>query len=153
MIAARRVRRGRPRLGTRGGKHLSPSVHRNSPSRSDWLPLDMRTTPPAAIPAFRGFEESSSDGVVSMMLCHTLCHKITPRCLDTYLNILIVSSLLLKIIAIRMSRRYSCLSDSKSLDAIISRVFCHLDEIYTSINNLAVFLDSRLPMCLLIFSK
>ncbi|XP_018403008.1 PREDICTED: nucleus accumbens-associated protein 2-like isoform X2 [Cyphomyrmex costatus] len=64
---ARRVRRGRPRLGTRGGKHSSPSVHRNSPSRSDWLgPLDMRTTPPAAMPAFRGFEESSSDGVVHL---------------------------------------------------------------------------------------
>jgi len=67
MITARRVRRGRPRLGTRGGKHLSPSVHRNSPSRSDWLPLDMRTTPPAAMPAFRGFEESSSDGVVGII--------------------------------------------------------------------------------------
>ncbi|KYM85410.1 hypothetical protein ALC53_04653 [Atta colombica] len=67
MITARRVRRGRPRLGTRGGKHSSPSVHRNSPSRSDWLgPLDMRTTPPAAMPAFRGFEESSSDGVVHL---------------------------------------------------------------------------------------
>ncbi|KAM0728755.1 Longitudinals lacking protein-like [Formica fusca] len=63
---ARRVRRGRPRLGTRGGKHPSPSVRRNSPSRSDWLPLDMRTTPPAAMPAFRGFEESSSDGVVHL---------------------------------------------------------------------------------------
>lgn len=67
MIAVRRVRRGRPRLGTRGGKHISPSVHRNSPSRSDWLPLDMRTTPPATMPAFRGFEESSSDGVVSII--------------------------------------------------------------------------------------
>ncbi|KAI4497791.1 hypothetical protein M0802_007117 [Mischocyttarus mexicanus] len=63
----RRVRRGRPRLGTRGGKHMSPSVHRNSPSRSgDWLPLDMRTTPPAAMPAFRGFEEPSPDGVVHL---------------------------------------------------------------------------------------
>lgn len=63
--SGRRVRRGRPRLGTRGGKHGSPSVQGNSPSRSEWLPLDMRTTPPAAMPAFRGFEESSSDGVVN----------------------------------------------------------------------------------------
>ncbi|XP_029052648.1 uncharacterized protein LOC114880610 isoform X1 [Osmia bicornis bicornis] len=62
----RRVRRGRPRLGTRGGKHGSPSMQSNSPSRSEWLPLDMRTTPPAAMPAFRGFEESSSDGVVHL---------------------------------------------------------------------------------------
>ncbi|XP_043283017.1 nucleus accumbens-associated protein 2-like isoform X2 [Venturia canescens] len=62
----RRVRRGRPRLGTRGGRHLS-SVHGNSPSRNDWLPgpLDMSTTPPA-MPAFRGFEDSSSDGVVHL---------------------------------------------------------------------------------------
>lgn len=64
--SGRRVRRGRPRLGTRGGKHGSPSVQGNSPSRSEWLPLDMRTTPPAAMPAFRGFEESSSDGVVNL---------------------------------------------------------------------------------------
>ncbi|KAF7410167.1 hypothetical protein HZH68_004548 [Vespula germanica] len=33
---------------------------------SDWLPLDMRTTPPAAMPAFRGFEEPSPDGVVHL---------------------------------------------------------------------------------------
>lgn len=72
MIAARRVRRGRPRLGARGGKHQSPSVRRNSPSRSDWLPLDMRTTPPAAMPAFRGFEESSSDGVVGINLINLI---------------------------------------------------------------------------------
>ncbi|KAL2716465.1 broad-complex core protein isoforms 1/2/3/4/5 isoform X1, partial [Vespula squamosa] len=45
---------------------MSPSVHGNSPSRSDWLPLDMRTTPPAAMPAFRGFEEPSADGVVHL---------------------------------------------------------------------------------------
>ncbi|XP_012287875.1 uncharacterized protein LOC105703790 [Orussus abietinus] len=64
VLAGRRVRRGRPRLGTRGGRHLS-SVHANSPSRNDWLPLDMRTTPPA-MPAFRGFEEPSSDGVVHL---------------------------------------------------------------------------------------
>ncbi|KOX74784.1 Histone-lysine N-methyltransferase SETMAR [Melipona quadrifasciata] len=60
---SRRVRRGRPRLGTRGGKHGSSSVQGNSPSRSEWLPLDMRTTPPAAMPAYRRFEESCSDGV------------------------------------------------------------------------------------------
>lgn len=66
--SGRRVRRGRPRLGTRGGKHGSPSVQGNSPSRSEWLPLDMRTTPPAAMPAFRGFEESSSDGVVNFQI-------------------------------------------------------------------------------------
>ncbi|XP_028982378.1 BTB/POZ domain-containing protein 18 [Diachasma alloeum] len=56
----RRVRRGRPRLGTSRG--------RSSPSRNEWLPpgpLDMSTTPPA-LPAFRGFEESSSDGVVHL---------------------------------------------------------------------------------------
>lgn len=29
----------------------------------------MRTTPPAAMPAFRGFEESSSDGVVNFQIC------------------------------------------------------------------------------------
>lgn len=59
------MRRGRPRLGTRGGRHLA-SIHGNSPSRNDWLPgpLDMSTTPPT-MPAFRGFEESSADGVVS----------------------------------------------------------------------------------------
>ncbi|XP_046598000.1 uncharacterized protein LOC124306283 isoform X1 [Neodiprion virginianus] len=59
----RRVRRGRPRLGTRGGRHLS--LHGDSPSRGDWLPLDMRTAPPA-VPAFRGFEEATSDGVVHL---------------------------------------------------------------------------------------
>lgn len=63
FFAAKRVRRGRPRLGTRGGRHMT-SIHGNSPSRGDWLPLDMRTTPPT-MPAFRGFEETSSDGVVS----------------------------------------------------------------------------------------
>lgn len=66
----RRIRRGRPRLGGRGGKQqqqqASPSLPGNSPSRSDWLPLDMRTTPPAAMPAFRGFEETSSDGIVHL---------------------------------------------------------------------------------------
>uniref|UniRef100_A0ABD2WJ71 BTB domain-containing protein n=1 Tax=Trichogramma kaykai TaxID=54128 RepID=A0ABD2WJ71_9HYME len=66
----RRVRRGRPRLGTRGSgagsRQLQASTHGNSPSRSDWLPLDMRTTPPA-MPAFRGFDDSvSSDGVVHL---------------------------------------------------------------------------------------
>lgn len=64
-FAAKRVRRGRPRLGTRGGRHMT-SIHGNSPSRGDWLPLDMRTTPPT-MPAFRGFEETSSDGVVSFI--------------------------------------------------------------------------------------
>ena len=64
-FTAKRVRRGRPRLGTRGGRHMA-SIHGNSPSRGDWLPLDMRTTPPS-MPAFRGFEETSSDGVVSIL--------------------------------------------------------------------------------------
>lgn len=72
--SGRRVRRGRPRLGTRGGKHGSPSVQGNSPSRSEWLPLDMRTTPPAAMPAFRGFEESSSDGVVNFQILNFQIH-------------------------------------------------------------------------------
>ncbi|XP_011297317.1 uncharacterized protein [Fopius arisanus] len=63
----RRVRRGRPRLGTSRGRQMS-SGHGSSPSRNEWLPpgpLDMSTTPPA-LPAFRGFEESSSDGVVHL---------------------------------------------------------------------------------------
>ncbi|XP_011505960.1 PREDICTED: uncharacterized protein LOC105368607 isoform X2 [Ceratosolen solmsi marchali] len=64
--ASRRVRRGRPRLGFRGGRQLQTSTHGNSPSRGDWLPLDMRTTPPV-MPAFRGFDDSiSSDGVVHL---------------------------------------------------------------------------------------
>ncbi|XP_074094189.1 uncharacterized protein LOC141524291 isoform X3 [Cotesia typhae] len=62
----RRARRGRPRLGTKSGRHLA-STHGGSPSRNDWLPgpLDMSTTPPT-MPAFRGFEESSPDGVVHL---------------------------------------------------------------------------------------
>ncbi|KAG9431530.1 broad-complex core protein isoforms 1/2/3/4/5 isoform X1 [Apis mellifera carnica] len=53
----------------------SPSVQGNSPSRSEWLPLDMRTTPPAAMPAFRGFEESSSDGVVHLGEGIAICEE------------------------------------------------------------------------------
>ncbi|XP_066587162.1 uncharacterized protein [Prorops nasuta] len=79
---ARRVRRGRPRLGSsRGGgkqqQHLSSSsssLHGNSPSRTDWLPLDMRTTPPA-MPAFRGFDEPSSDGVVHLGEGIAICEE------------------------------------------------------------------------------
>ncbi|XP_058803335.1 broad-complex core protein isoforms 1/2/3/4/5-like isoform X1 [Phymastichus coffea] len=73
QATGRRVRRGRPRLGARGGgaagrqqQHHSGVCHGNSPSRSDWLPLDMRTTPPV-MPAFRGFDDSlSADGVVHL---------------------------------------------------------------------------------------
>ncbi|XP_048508759.1 uncharacterized protein LOC105689976 isoform X1 [Athalia rosae] len=60
---ARRAKRGRPRLGNRGGRHLT--FQGDSPSRGDWLPLDMRTAPPA-VPAFRGFEEFTTDGVVHL---------------------------------------------------------------------------------------
>lgn len=79
------MRRGRPRLGIRGGRQqqvaaaaqaaqlqsaaavVAAATHGNSPSRGDWLPLDMRTTPPA-MPAFRGFDDSvSADGVVSLL--------------------------------------------------------------------------------------
>lgn len=70
---AKRVRRGRPRLGTRGGRHMT-SIHGNSPSRGDWLPLDMRTTPPT-MPAFRGFEETSSDGVVHLGEGIAICEE------------------------------------------------------------------------------
>ncbi|XP_031778835.1 nucleus accumbens-associated protein 2 isoform X3 [Nasonia vitripennis] len=84
QAAGRRVRRGRPRLGVRGGRQqqvaaaaqaaqlqsaaavVAAATHGNSPSRGDWLPLDMRTTPPA-MPAFRGFDDSvSADGVVHL---------------------------------------------------------------------------------------
>ncbi|KAH0560308.1 hypothetical protein KQX54_003409 [Cotesia glomerata] len=66
MLTGRRARRGRPRLGTKSGRHLA-STHGGSPSRNDWLPgpLDMSTTPPT-MPAFRGFEDSSPDGVVHL---------------------------------------------------------------------------------------
>ncbi|KAK0090990.1 hypothetical protein PV326_003906, partial [Microctonus aethiopoides] len=78
----RRVRRGRPRLGTRGGRHLA-SIHGNSPSRNDWLPgpLDMSTTPPT-MPAFRGFEESSADGVVIKRLSCSCPQAHLPCTLD-----------------------------------------------------------------------
>ncbi|XP_023247437.1 broad-complex core protein isoforms 1/2/3/4/5-like isoform X4 [Copidosoma floridanum] len=66
QAASRRVRRGRPRLGIRGGRQQQPTTHGNSPSRGDWLPLDMRTTPPA-MPGYRGFDDAvSADGVVHL---------------------------------------------------------------------------------------
>ncbi|XP_044002382.1 broad-complex core protein isoforms 1/2/3/4/5-like isoform X4 [Aphidius gifuensis] len=60
----RRVRRGRPRLGNKGVRHLG---HGGSPSNNEWIsgPLDMSTTPPS-MPAFRGFEDSSSEGIVHL---------------------------------------------------------------------------------------